>query len=518
LIAPAVDAEGFLMIGTTLGNYRILEKIGEGGMGEVFLAEDSSLHRKVALKFLPPAMQQDAMAHKRFLREARSAAALDHPYICHINEVAKSDGRDFIVMEYVDGQPLKKRLMNGPLPLEELLQISIEVVEALEAAHGKGIIHRDIKPANIMLTQTGHAKVTDFGLAKQLSSSAMESMEATATDLTSIGSLVGTPAYMSPEQLLGRAADARSDIWSFGVTLYEMASGAPPFHGLGMFELTSAIMNQPTPPLPSQVPTKLRVVVGRCLEKEPLKRYQQVSEVRGALEAVRAGTAASPQEASRFRLTSHRWLVLTAALGVMAVALVGFNLSSLRERWKSGDAEARQASVMGREPISGITTPQPQRPSTVTAPAGLAPNPAPVLLPASALPAIAVLNFANLQNNPQFESFQTGIAEALTSSFVNSRRFRIVERNQLDKVMKELALNRTPSIDPSTAQKLGRLIGAQYLVLGSFQVFEGEILINARLLRVETGEILQTDKITGQTSKALSLPSSLADKFLAGMQ
>ena len=156
------------MIGKTLGTTGSLEKIGQGGMGEVFLAEDTSLHRKVALKFLPPEMQQDATAHKRFIREARSAAALDHPYICHINEVGESDGQDFIVMEYVDGQSLKDRLEQGPLPLEEALPIAIEVAEALEAAHGKGIIHRDIKPANIMLTQTGHAKVMDFGLAKQL--------------------------------------------------------------------------------------------------------------------------------------------------------------------------------------------------------------------------------------------------------------------------------------------------------------------------------------------------------------
>jgi len=156
------------MIGKTLGHYRILEKIGQGGMGEVFLAEDTSLHRKVALKFLPPEMQQDAAARKRFIREARSAAALDHPYICHINEVAKSDDRDFIVMEYVDGRSLKDGLLQGPLPQEKALAIAIEVAEALEAAHRKGIIHRDIKPANIMLTQTGHAKVMDFGLAKQL--------------------------------------------------------------------------------------------------------------------------------------------------------------------------------------------------------------------------------------------------------------------------------------------------------------------------------------------------------------
>ncbi len=200
------------MIGNTLGHYRILEKIGQGGMGEVFLADDTSLHRRVALKFLPPGMQQDATAHRRFIREAQSAAALDHPYICHINEICESAGRDFIVMEYVDGRSLKDRLERGPLPLEDALQIGIEVAEALDAAHAKGIIHRDIKPANIMLTLSGHAKVMDFGLAKQLiSSSGGPEGEEETTVLTSEGSTVGTLAYTSPEQLRGEPADPRSD-------------------------------------------------------------------------------------------------------------------------------------------------------------------------------------------------------------------------------------------------------------------------------------------------------------------
>ena len=194
------------MIGKTVSHYRIIDKIGQGGMGEVFLADDTSLHRKVALKFLPPEMQRDAAAHKRFLREARSAAALDHPFICHINEVAESNGQDFIVMEYVEGESLKDRLAHGQLHLKDALQITIEVSEALEAAHAKGIIHRDIKPANIMLTQTGHAKVMDFGLAKQLVPAAgTESAAETVTGLTSDGSTVGTLAYMSPEQLRGES-------------------------------------------------------------------------------------------------------------------------------------------------------------------------------------------------------------------------------------------------------------------------------------------------------------------------
>jgi TolB-like protein/predicted Ser/Thr protein kinase len=344
------------MIGKILDHYKIVEKIGQGGMGEVFLAEDTSLHRKVALKFLPPDMQRDETAHKRFIREARSAAALDHPYICSIHEVGESDGRDFIVMEYVDGQSLKDRLLQGPLPTEEGLILAIEVAEALEAAHAKGIIHRDIKPGNVMLTQTGHAKVMDFGLAKQMfPAGGMESAAETATALTTEGATVGTLAYMSPEQLRSQTADARSDIWALGVTLYEMAAGARPFQGQSGFELSSAILNQAPQPLPPGVPAELGAVIERCLEKEPGKRYQQAGEVRAALEAVRAGTVV-PWVAWHYWLKHHPWLVLTAAAIVLAATLVGLDVGGLRERLtgrSGGQARAVRLAVLPFENLTG---------------------------------------------------------------------------------------------------------------------------------------------------------------------
>ena len=217
------------LIGQTVSHYRIEGKIGEGGMGVVFLAQDSSLQRKVAMKFLPPEMQQDPLARKRFLREARSAAALDNPYICSIHEVGEFEGRDFIVMEYVDGQTLTDKLRRGRLPLNQALQIATEVAEALQAAHSKGIIHRDLKPSNIMIMKTGHAMVMDFGLAKQIVPSAgIESQEESATAMTRSGMTLGTLAYMSPEQLRGEEVDARSDIFSFGLVLYEMLTGRIP--------------------------------------------------------------------------------------------------------------------------------------------------------------------------------------------------------------------------------------------------------------------------------------------------
>ncbi len=270
--------------GRSVRQYRIVEKIGEGGMGVVYLAEDGSLHRRVALKFLPPEMQQDATARKRFLREARSAAALDHPYICHINEVGEAEGADFIVMEYVEGQMLMDKLRQGRLPLKQVLQIATEVTEALEAAHGKGIIHRDLKPANIMLTPTDHAKVMDFGLAKQLiPPGGIESQEKSGTALTRSGMTLGTLAYMSPEQLRGETVDARSDIFSFGVVLYEMLAGVHPFKKPTGMDTAGAILKDTPPPLAEScpdVPVLLQHVVKKMLAKDPEDRYLLMHDVR----------------------------------------------------------------------------------------------------------------------------------------------------------------------------------------------------------------------------------------------
>jgi serine/threonine protein kinase/dienelactone hydrolase len=271
------------MIGRTISHYQVLEKLGAGGMGEVFLAEDTSLHRKVALKFLPPQMQRDESARKRFLREAHSAAALDHPFICSIHAVSESEGKDFIVMEYVDGETLRDKLAKEPLPLKEALQIAVEVSEALEAAHGKGIVHRDIKPANIMLTQTGHAKVMDFGLAKQLiPSGGIESQEETLTALTRTGTTLGTLAYMSPEQLRGETVDARSDIFSFGVVLYEMLAAVHPFRKKTGMDTASAILTSSPPALDQlrpDVSPDLKRIVTQALEKDPESRYSSAQEL-----------------------------------------------------------------------------------------------------------------------------------------------------------------------------------------------------------------------------------------------
>ncbi|MCZ6877986.1 MAG: bifunctional serine/threonine-protein kinase/formylglycine-generating enzyme family protein [Acidobacteria bacterium] len=274
------------MLGKTIAHYRIEASLGQGGMGEVFLAQDTTLDRKVALKFLAEEMQQDSNSRLRFLREAKSAASLDHPYICKIYAVGEERGKSFIAMEYVQGATLKARLAKGPVKVKEALKIAVEIAEALEEAHKKKIVHRDIKPSNIMLTGTGHVKVMDFGLAKHLPASEGEEQEQTA-DLTQKGSALGTVPYMSPEQIRGKPVDTRSDIFSFGLVLYELLTSVNPFRKGTTMDTAQAIITETAPPLARythEIPELLQHVVRKMLNKEAERRYQLMHEVRIDLE------------------------------------------------------------------------------------------------------------------------------------------------------------------------------------------------------------------------------------------
>ncbi|MBZ5494984.1 MAG: protein kinase [Acidobacteriia bacterium] len=330
------------MIGKTISHYRIIEKLGQGGMGEVFLADDVSLGREVALKFLSQELQQDPAAHKRLLREAKATAALDHPHICNVYEVAEVDGRDFIVMEHIQGQTLKDRLLRGPLPINEMLQVALEVAGALEEAHEKGIIHRDLKPANIMLTRKGHAKVMDFGLAKHLTvRSAGVPEAATATvpadepSLTDKGAVVGTVSYMSPEQVEGKPLDARSDIFSLGAVLYELLTGQRAFQGESAISTMSAILRD-SPVRASkvrpEVPHKLEAILNRCLEKNRDLRYASAADLHQELVEFQAELLG---RSTGFRTLLHPRIALPLLL-VLAAAIAGalwVGVRSYRANW-----------------------------------------------------------------------------------------------------------------------------------------------------------------------------------------
>lgn len=384
------------MIGQTVSHYKILEKLGEGGMGEVWKARDTQLDRPVALKVLRSDALADSAAKARLLREARTASKLNHPHVCTIYDVGEAGGRAYIAMELIEGRTLSARLNEGKLSVDQVLRFGTQLADALDHAHARGVIHRDFKSPNVVITPEERVKVLDFGLAKRfrpMMGDESVTLTQEAVSLTSPGAVVGTLAYMAPEQLRGEPADARSDVWSLGIVLYEMASGARPFQGKTSFELTSSILHDSPPPLPERrggrMTAALRAVVDKCLEKEPARRYQTGGEVRAALEAVERGSVSrawlvSKRLWSRLRRPALLATALVAALALIAVLDVG----KVRSRLTGGAPPPKYRSL-------------------------------------------AVLPLANLTGDPEQEYFADGVTDTLINGVAQIGSLKVISRTSV---------------------------------------------------------------------------------------
>ena len=463
------------MIGETVSHYRILEKLGEGGMGEVFVAEDTRLGRKVALKFLPASFSRDLIAVERFRREARAASALNHPNICTVYDIGEHQGRPFISMELLEGVSLRERIAQGGFRVEQLIEFALQMVDALDAAHSKGIIHRDLKPPNLFITSRGQIKILDFGLAKHASEpkdtdsnrSWMDSRTTDSIDLTTPGAAIGTVAYMSPEQARGDETAAQSDLFSVGAVLYEMATGRPAFTGKTSAVIYDAILNR-YPQLPSalnaDVPAELDRLIMKLIEKDPELRYETAASVRVDLRRMRRDAESGARASAGIGAALRDGLSHKAALATAVVALLALLA------W-FGWSRRNAAQVAGEVSIRSL----------------------------------AVLPLENLSGNADHDYLADGLTEALIGDLARLQGLRVVSRTS---VMRYKGATKA-------LPEIGRELNVDAVVEGSVMRSGERLRVTAQLVHAATDRHLWAETYDRQFSDILSVQSEVAQAIAA---